>query len=128
MAHRFCLTLLGIGMVLGPSTSAIADPGECRAGCPQKVAWYACPTEAPQYIGYYVGGGQAVGGRCRCPEEGTWGWDYHGLLLPHRVLLYRSQESRYQGGTGAYKTDGPHIPDVPALLHSAAHAPFGMRD
>jgi len=81
------------------------------------VAWYARPSETPAYTGYYVGGGSAFGGSCRTPEEGTWGWDYQSYLLPRRVVLYWSHGRRYQGGTGAYRTDGPHVPDLPGMLN-----------
>jgi hypothetical protein len=80
------------------------------------VAWYAHPSETPAYTGYYVGGGSACGGSCHRPEEGTWGWDYKTYFLPRRVVLYWSR-GRYQGGTGAYRTDGPHVPDLPGLLN-----------
>jgi hypothetical protein len=73
--------------------------------------------ENSHFIGYYVGGGRACGGTPRCCTEGTWGWDYQGWVLPRRVLLYWSHGRRYQGGIGAYKTDGPHVPDLPGLLN-----------
>jgi hypothetical protein len=110
------------GLVLGLHGSfARAEDGDCRAGHPQQVAWYAHPSETLQYTGYYVGGGSAFGGSCRCCTEGTWGWDYHGKFLPHRVILYWSG-GRYQGGTGAYKPNGHPVPDVPALLNPAIYS------
>lgn len=46
-------------------------------------------------------------------NQGTWGWDETGgLHLRRRVILGWSQGRRYQGGTGAYRTDGPVIPDL----------------
>jgi len=107
---------------LSLSAAKAQDPGHCRAGCPERVAWYARPSESPAYVGYYVGGGSAVGGSYRCPHEGTWGWDYQGRFLPHRVMLYWSHGCRYQGGTGAYKVNGPPVPDVPALLNPALYS------
>ncbi len=41
------------------------------------------------------------------PDEGTWGWDYHGYCLPSRVILGWWHGRKYQGGEGAYSTDGP---------------------
>jgi hypothetical protein len=98
------------------------DQGMCRAGCPQKVACYARPSETRAHDGYYVGGGTAIGGSRRHCDEGTWGWDYQGWLLPHRVLLYWSHGCRYQGGAGAYKVNGPPVPDAPALLNPALYS------
>jgi hypothetical protein len=124
MQRRILVGVLGAGLVIGLSTSKAKadDHGQCRAGCPQRVAWYARPSESRAYTGYYVGGGSAVAGSYRCPNEGTWGWDYDGWLLPHRVLLSWSHGWRYQGGTGAYKVDGPPVPDVPALLNPANYS------
>lgn len=78
-----------------------------RAGYPQEVACYARPSETHAYVGYYVGGGAPCCGEPRHPTEGTWGWDYQGCLLPRRVILCWWHGRCYQGGTGAYKTDGP---------------------
>jgi hypothetical protein len=80
-----------------------------RAGYPMCVSGHAKATNGPSYVGYYVGGGSACGDCPRRVEEGTWGWDYEGVHLPRRVWLSWSHGRRYQGGTGAYKTDGPHL-------------------
>jgi hypothetical protein len=85
-----------------------ADP-HIRAGCPQCVSRYAQPTRTPEYVGYYVGGGAARDGEPRYPHEGTWGWDYGGRLFPKRIMLNWWHGERSQGGTGAYKTEGPKI-------------------
>jgi hypothetical protein len=103
----------------GGMACAGAPPPSCpheRAAYPVCVAWYAQPSNTPRYSGGYVGGGSACRGDPRCPEEGTWGWDYTGwrCLLP-RVWLGWWHGRRYQGGTGAYTTDGPHVPDVFAV-------------
>ena len=79
-----------------------------RAGNPDCVAKWAVPSDTGSYIGYQVGGGSA---NCRKAEEpasheGTWGWDYEGRWWPSRVVL-GWWHGREQGGTGAYKTDGP---------------------
>ena len=75
-----------------------------RAGCPQTVWSHARPSDSPNYSGYYVGGGAAVRGQPRCPQEGTWGWDYLGLF-PKNVALYWWHGDHRQGGGGAYATD-----------------------
>jgi hypothetical protein len=64
-------------------------------------------------IGSYIGGGVSLGrGDPRRRDEGTWGWDETGShLLRRRAILGWTHGRRYQGGTGAYRTDGPHIPD-----------------
>jgi hypothetical protein len=112
------LLFVGAGLMIGAGAGvALAQEGECRAGCPPCIAWYARPGENCHYTGYYVGGGCAVGGSHRWCSEGTWGWDYKGCCLPRRVLLYWSHGHRYQGGTGSYKTDGPPVPDLPGLLN-----------
>ncbi len=60
-------------------------------------------------------------GQPRCVSDGTWGWDYHGCLIPQRVFL-QWWPGRYQGGSGAYKIDGPHL-----LQGNAEHAKSGIR-
>ncbi len=124
MQRRIAFGLIGASLLFAcqVQTAAADDCGQRRAGCPQCVACYAHPSDTPAYVGYYVGGGCAVGGSCRCPDEGTWGWDYQGWLLPRRVLLYWSHGRRYQGGSGAYKINGPPVPDVPALLNPALYS------
>jgi hypothetical protein len=64
-------------------------------------------------VGYAVGGGCPYPRHAEPPTaaEGTWGWDYQGWL-PRWVTL-GWWHGRYQGGTGAYQTDGPK------LLHPA---------
>jgi hypothetical protein len=87
-----------------------------RAGCPRCVADWATPNDTCDYGGYYVGGGACRDrGPCRCPEQGTWGWDYRGRILPRVVALGWWHPPRLQGGAGSYKTDGPHC--VEAALH-----------
>ena len=122
-------------LALGPWSLARAgdDPSTCWAGCtagkhtfaqagyPQDVAWYARPSESHADIGYWVGGGSAFRGEYPSYGEGTWGWDYRGRFLLHRVVLAWSHR-RYQGGTGDYRTNaGPHIPDLPSQLNPAIH-------
>lgn len=91
-----------------------------RAGYPRALADHLEPTNTPGGIGYYIGGGVPVGhrhpyadGACRRRDEGTWGWDETGSVhLRHRVILGWSHGRKYQGGTGAYRTDGPVVPDL----------------
>ena len=84
------------------------------AGGPPPIACYALPEMPWQYTGYYVGGGCAFKGSPPDPSQGTWGWDYQGIgCLPRNVWLKWC--CRYQGGPGAYKTDGPHVPNVLAF-------------
>jgi hypothetical protein len=89
-----------------------------RAGYPQALADRLEPSVTPGGIGYYVGGGVPFGhshggGEYRRRDEGTWGWDETGgSHFRRRVILGWSQGRRYQGGTGAYRTDGPVVPDL----------------
>jgi hypothetical protein len=100
---------VALGAVRGepPADSACEQR---RAGNPQGVACWAVPSDTGHYVGNYVGGGCAV--RCVADpphaDEGTWGWDYRGWLWPRRVLL-GWWHGRSQGGTGAYRTDGPNL-------------------
>jgi hypothetical protein len=79
------------------------------AGWPQCVAPWAKPSFGGHEYGYYVGGGAAWHGDGRCPHEGTWGWDYHGRLFQKRIWLGWHHGRKDQGGTGAYRTDGPPL-------------------
>jgi hypothetical protein len=73
-------------------------------------------------VGYYVGGGSAWHwGEPRKLNEGTWGWDYKGFGLPKHIALQWSHGRRYQGGTGAYKTDGPPVPNILAFPPPSKH-------
>jgi hypothetical protein len=92
-----------------------------RAGYPRALAHHIEPTNTAGGVGYYVGGGVPVGhrhayadGACRRRDEGTWGWDETGTVhLRHRVILGWSHGYKYQGGMGAYETDGHVVlPDV----------------
>jgi hypothetical protein len=82
-----------------------------RAGYAQEVAPWAMPSDTGRYVGYLVGGGSLSirKGDPPLPDEGTWGWDYRGGLFQRRVMLNWWHGRRYQGGVGAYKTDGPKV-------------------
>jgi hypothetical protein len=84
-----------------------------RAGYPRCLSGHLEPSTTPGGIGSYVGGGVPLGhGQPRRCDEGTWGWDETGChLLRHRNILGWSHGRKYQGGTGSYATDGPHVPD-----------------
>lgn len=79
-----------------------------RTGWPQCVHLLSIPSRTHFYGGYYVGGGAPVLGEGPYVDEGTWGWDYAGILFDKRIALNWTHGARYQGGTGAYRTDGPH--------------------
>ena len=87
-----------------------------RAGNPQCISPLATPAESPHEEGYYVGGGAWVGSRCgeeRREHEGSWGMDYTGIIVRKRTNLGWWHGSRYQGGVGAYRTDGPRLVHKP---------------
>src|SRR5438270_11754498 len=75
-------------------------------GC---IACYAHPSNTPAYGGYYVGGGAAFHGDERFADEGTWGWDYFGHHLNRHIDLGWWHGAHFQGGIGAYRTDGPKL-------------------
>jgi hypothetical protein len=132
LALRVKLQLVGIGIagiVSGPiGPAAFAEEGKppsCwaawwsrksmdhsleRAGHPEQSSCLAQPSDTGDYGGYYVGGGCAFGGHYPCADEGTWGWDYAGWLVPRKIFLLWSHGQCYQGGRGAYRTDGPQLP------------------
>src|SRR5436190_6587831 len=85
-----------------------ADGERCK-GCPHSVAWYARCGTSMRYGGYYVGGGAPHHGEARYVDEGTWGWDYFGVLPNKRIALFWFHGAKEQGGTGAYATDGPKL-------------------
>jgi hypothetical protein len=91
----------------------VGEDEQKRAGYPQEQSRLAHPGINPRYIGYYVGGGATWLRKGDAPlaDEGTWGWDYQGWL-PRRVKLNWWHGRRYQGGVGAYRTDGPKLPEV----------------
>jgi hypothetical protein len=80
-----------------------------RAGHPERIAPYARPSDTGRYVGYYVGGGSPCFGQDRTSLEGTWGWDYRGFWFPARIMLWWNHGQLYQGGAGAYRTDGPNL-------------------
>lgn len=96
-------------IVWGATSDGYRECDFARAGCPQCLRKITIPSNTRFYGGYYVGGGTLTRGAGRCIEDGTWGWDYSGILFPKRIALKWTAKGRYQGGTGAYKTDGPKL-------------------
>jgi hypothetical protein len=80
-----------------------------QAGCAMLIRNRAIPTNTRFYGGYWVGGGLPVKGDGPFTNEGTFGWDYFGMTFNKRIALNWSHGRWYQGGTGAYKTDGPRL-------------------
>ena len=81
-----------------------------RAGCAMAIRKRAIPSNTKHYGSYWVGGGIPFLGDDPLLHEGTFGWDYYGILFTKRIDLNFSHGRRYQGGFGAYKTDGPRHP------------------
>ena len=93
----------------GPPSEDHRSCDHARAGCPQCLRNITIPSNTRFYGGYYVGGGTPTRGAGRASEDGTWGWDYSGILFPKRIALNWTAKGLHQGGTGAYKTDGPKL-------------------
>jgi hypothetical protein len=121
MAQKLSIRVMGM-LVATIITSYAADsvraqqPPQHRAGHPECIACYARRSDYGPYSGSYVGGSCAFKGWPRGAHEGTWGWDYCGPLHSERPWMQWCHGRRCQGGTGAYKTDGPHVPDLLAKL------------
>lgn len=82
-----------------------------RAGYPLEISRFAHALDYSRMIGYYLGGGAANFHKAepRFADEGTWGLDYTGWHFRRRVALGWWHGRRYQGGPGAYQTDGPKL-------------------
>lgn len=107
---------LGVGIVplLAVSFAAAAAPADDPpAACPTParpvpgVAWWARPSDTGRYVGYSVGGGCLWRGYPPAPDQGTWGWDYSGLLHPHINLLWCHCGRRRD--VPAYRTVGTNV-------------------
>ena len=96
-------------------TALAGDPYAHRAadqacaGCSMLIRPHAIGSHTPRYGGYWVGGGKPCRGDEPLQGEGTFGWDYFGILITKRAALNWSHGRQYQGGTGSYKTDGPRL-------------------
>src|SRR5262245_15670785 len=88
------------GIVWGESNDGYRDCDKYRAGCPESLARFTIPSRTRYYGGYYVGGGTPLQGAGFCSgSDGTWGWDYPGILFTKRIALNWTKNGRYQGGT-----------------------------
>src|SRR5262245_14197465 len=97
------------------SPSVGEDCGERRAGGPASVACWARPSDTGRYWGYRVGGSSPCTGAPPADDEGLWGWDYQGLLVPARNALLWSHAAPDGAGPSAYRTDGPRLLPVSHL-------------
>jgi hypothetical protein len=95
-----------------------------RAGFPRDLGKHLEPSVTAGGVGYFVGGGMKHGrGEPRRRNEGTWGWDETGgAHFRGRVILGWSHGRKYQGGIGAYRTDGPVVPDLIYATTSALNS------
>ncbi|HUY36951.1 MAG TPA: hypothetical protein VMV69_29805 [Pirellulales bacterium] len=80
-----------------------------RAGQPQRVRRHSRPTYTREYDAGWVGGGAGILGDSPRTHEGVWGRDYVGLVFPRCVWPHWLHGRREQGGSGAYKSDGPRL-------------------
>ena len=121
MLLRVTVLVVGLGLVspVALRVSLADPPGENSLpmqnaiDCSPPISRWAIPSDTGHSIGYYVGGGcgRPFRAEARLPDEGTWGWDYQGWIIPRRVILGWWHGRSYQDGTGAYKTDGPKLRD-----------------
>jgi hypothetical protein len=109
----FCLCVLSAYSPNNASAQTIIEPPSSfqRAGNPQEASPLARLSDSGGFIGYYVGGGAVSRRRGDGPYigEGTWGWDFQGKFLERQINLLWWHGRRAQGGSGAYKTDGPTL-------------------
>lgn len=78
-----------------------------QAGCSTMIRRHAIPSNTAHYGYYRVGGGVPILGDAPALDEGTFGWDYSGILFNKRVALGWTHGRKFQGGTLGYKADGP---------------------
>jgi hypothetical protein len=78
-----------------------------QAGCAMLIRRFAIPSNTAHYGYYRVGGGVPILGDAPMLDEGTFGWDYSGILFNKRVALTWTHGRKFQGGTLGYKPDGP---------------------
>ncbi|HKI32739.1 MAG TPA: hypothetical protein VKA46_12885 [Gemmataceae bacterium] len=115
----FCVPLLGVSA--WPGVAPGEEPSPPPAACPcasrpvPGVACWARPSDTGHYVGYDVGGGCVWHGDGPAPDQGTWGWDYGGLLLHPRIRLLWCR-CGWRGYVPAYRTlgtDKGHSPSSP---------------
>jgi hypothetical protein len=90
-----------------------------QSGWPLCIRHCALPSDTGAYVMYQVGGGCPFWHTSEppFPDEGTWGWDYAGLWFQRRVILGWWHGRRYQGGIGAYPSEGPSFNHGEATIH-----------
>lgn len=105
------IPLIAACLLATPLANPPLEDDNARAGYPQEISRFARPIDLRAMIGYAVGGGAANFHKAEppLPDEGTWGWDYSGCWFHRRVANGWWHGRRYQGGSGAYKTDGPRV-------------------
>ena len=91
-------------------------------GHPEQISRCAQPSETPNYVGYYVGGGCTFQGGPPGPAEGTYGWDYAGLCCHFKKIVLGFCH-RCQGGQGPYRIDGPRTPDIGPYIEKLKEGP-----
>jgi hypothetical protein len=101
------LRLAAVLLVLCSSATASAEDHWQRAYKPTCVHRFAKPSNTSKYSGGIVGGGSALRGEGPYSDEGTWGWDYSGMLPIKRIWLDWSHQHPQAGG-GKYDTDRRH--------------------
>ena len=103
--------LVALTMMAAPELQAADPPVEdkIRSGHASSIAPWAQPGITRHYSGGFLGGGAARRGAGRTQVQGTWCWDFHGLLPRKNIWLGWWNGRRDQGGRGAYKTEGPRI-------------------
>lgn len=92
-------------------TGRYCQNGFERAGCPNLWRWIADYSVQRKHTIGYIGGGSPwhVFGEGRCSNEGTFGMDSTSHWLSRKLWLKWNHGTRYQGGAGAYATDGPRL-------------------
>jgi len=126
MKSPYAALLMTVPLWWFAASSLYGDPP--AAPSLQPIAWWAVPSNSAANLGHYVGGGctPLLRGEPRRLDEGTWGWDYQGCLIPRHVNLGWWHGRRYQGGTGAYRTDGPHYHEAGSGAPGVPHHPAGF--
>ncbi len=111
MRPRIILSLLVVALAGLAGSAAGQEPAPEHGHARPRLFSWVLPSDTGHYLGYYVGGGASHPGKGeqRYEHEGTWGWDYSGWLIRRRVINNWWHGQRYQGGTGAFKTDGPRL-------------------
>jgi hypothetical protein len=107
--------IVALLIVLGAPRFGDAQEPCDRSGYQGRVAWFAVPSNSKGYAGYSLGGSKAIRGSEPRSEEGTWGWDYRGII-PSRVMLRWNRGEYHEGSGGTYRVDGKPVPDVPAAV------------